>query len=92
MSQDVSTNDLMRVIEEGFAKVNERFEQVDKSIAELSERQERGVIDLLNTISEAINTLSDSTDAQFRQMEAKMVTKEDLDDKLFGRKFYLRTV
>lgn len=97
MSQDVSTNDLMQVMKEGFHQVSERFERVDKSIAELAERQERAVIDVLETVSEAINTLSDSTDARFDRLEGRfdhlegrvtriesgMVTKDYLDEKLF---------
>ena len=77
MSQDVSTNDLMQVMKEGFARMDTKFKEIDVQFAE---------------VIEAINTLSDSTDAQFRQMETNMVTKEYLDHKLFGQKFYLRTV
>ena len=84
----------MQVMKEGFERVHERFGQVDSkldtSFAELAE---------------AINVLSDSTDEQFRRMEAKMVTKDYLDEKLFDlrgdavamirrheRKFHFRTV
>lgn len=93
MSQDVSTNDLMQVMKEGFARTNSRMEEL---FVEVDGR--------FTELVEAINVLSDSTDERFNQVDARfdrlegrfdhlegrvtkiesgMVTKDYLDEKLF---------
>lgn len=90
MTKDVSTNDLLKVMQNGFAHVDAKFSQ---KFTELFEYQKRSFSELI----EAINILSDSTDERFNQVDARfdrletrvtrigatMVTKDYLDEKLF---------
>lgn len=68
MAKEVSNNELARMIAEGFASVDKRFEHVDKRFDQVDKRFEK------------VETRLDAVESQNESMRLEMVTQKDVRD------------